>query len=169
MATVHILLGGNLGDSINYLSQALQLIEQEAGCCLRVSSFFETAPWGFEHHQNFINQVVVIETSLDPYELLNITQDIESKLGRVRCGTQYIARVIDIDILFYDDLVMNQKDLTIPHPHIQERMFTLAPLAEIDGQMIHPVLKKTMLQLKQDCADKLPVVRFLPPQQGDQA
>lgn len=160
MAKVYLLLGGNQGDRFYSLNKATELIEQEVGNIIRMSSFYETEPWGFEHEDEFWNQVLVIESDLEPIEILNITQDIEARIGRVRKKNQYCERIIDIDILFYNDIVMDEERLTIPHPKIQERRFTLAPLAELDAEFIHPVSQKSVGQLLNDCKDLLKVSRL---------
>lgn len=154
MPRVFILLGGNLGDRFKTLSQAKKFVSVRAGIIQKESSVYESEPWGFEHENSFLNQVVVVKTEYPPEIVLQIAQDTEAELGRIRHNSGvYEGRIIDIDILFYDDKVMKQEDLKIPHPLIQERRFTLQPLAEIAPDMVHPVLQKTMKQLLDECAD----------------
>lgn len=160
MHKVFLLLGGNLGDRCSNLQKARELIGQQAGKVVKESSYFETEPWGFHHDQAFLNRVLLIETELDPGILLRTVLSIEQKLGRVRNYHEgYRGRTIDIDILFYDHLVMKEKELTIPHPLLQERRFTMEPLAEIAPDFVHPVFGETMEQLLQQCPDSSKVVK----------
>lgn len=160
MAEVFILLGGNLGDREQIFKNAIDCIVNRIGSIVKTSSLFETEPWGFEHELSFLNQVVVIETSLTALEILVRTQEIEKTLGRVRKKNQYSERTIDVDILFYDDQVISMEELEVPHPRIQERLFTLIPLEEIAADFIHPVLRKSISQLRRDCKDSLEVKKY---------
>ncbi|MFA8434120.1 MAG: 2-amino-4-hydroxy-6-hydroxymethyldihydropteridine diphosphokinase [Marinifilaceae bacterium] len=160
MAKVYLLLGGNLGNRQEILNESIKRLEIALGKELIRSSFYETEPWGFEHDQNFLNQVVVLETAYSPREVLIRTQKIELDLGRVRGKQQYSERTIDIDILFYEDRVVDEPDLVIPHPRIAERMFALSPLVQIAEGLVHPVLGKTMQQLQKECPDQLKVIRI---------
>lgn len=154
MATVYLLLGGNLGSSFDYIKSATKAIADEVGQVTALSSYYETEPWGFEHEQNFINQIVVIETSLSPQDALQKVLSIEHQLGRERKSSGYEGRVIDIDILFYDDLKINDPNLIVPHPHIQDRMFALIPLKEVSPDYVHPVFQETISELTLKCKDK---------------
>ena len=161
MAKATLLLGSNRGNRMMILEQAIREIQENAGYALAFSSLYESEPWGFEDDIPFINQVVVIKTALSPKHLLNTLLSIENALGRVRKATSvYSPRPIDIDILFYDDLIVNEPDLQIPHPRMQNRMFTLMPLMEISPGFIHPVLKKPVSELKDQCPDQLRVDRL---------
>ncbi len=155
MQEVHILLGGNLGDRLFYLQKAHMEIEAQIGKIIRQSRYYETAPWGFEHENKFINQVICLKTGLPMSDLLHYTQKIEKKLGRQskKSGT-YEGRTIDIDILFYDDAVYNSPELQIPHLRLHERRFTLVPLAEVSPNLVHPVFKKTANELLLICDDR---------------
>ena len=154
MENVFLLLGSNLGDRYNILSQAENYILERIGVIQKKSSIYESDPWGFEHRNAFLNQVLVVKTEKTPESVLRLAQDIEAELGRIRRSTdEYEGRTIDIDILFYNEQVINQKDLTVPHPLLQDRRFTLQPLVEIAPGMIHPVLKKNMKQLLDECPD----------------
>ena len=126
-------LGANLGDRESNIKLAIQQISELIGPVVRQSALLETAPWGFSSANTFINAAVCSQTSLSPREVLKATQDIERALGRTQKSTdgQYHDRPIDIDILLYDDLHMNEPDLVIPHPHMNERQFVLQPLSEI--------------------------------------
>jgi 2-amino-4-hydroxy-6-hydroxymethyldihydropteridine diphosphokinase len=126
-------LGSNLGRRAHNLHQACKLIEQRVGHVVRLSSFMETEPWGFESKRRFMNAVVRVETALTPRRLLEETQQIEREMGRTRKSVNgiYHDRIIDIDILLYDDLTVNEPDLLIPHPQMKQRPFVMEPLREI--------------------------------------
>lgn len=136
--------GSNLGDREEYILSAYKLLEKELGELIKKSSFIETSPWGFESEHSFINSVAVFETKKTPLEALEICNKIEKELGRQRNPKHkgYQNRTIDIDILFYEDIVLDSPTLKIPHPLIAERDFVLIPLKEILPNLIHPVLKK---------------------------
>lgn len=160
MARVYFLTGGNLGNREQILTLALAKMTEEIGTLYKVSSIYETAPWGFEHEKKFLNQVIVLESEYSPVEILYRLQNIEICLGRLHKGKGYNARTIDIDILFYDNLIISSERLTIPHPRIQERMFVLMPLQEILSDFVHPVLKKSISELYHKCRDKLEVKKY---------
>ncbi|MGQ1787907.1 MULTISPECIES: 2-amino-4-hydroxy-6-hydroxymethyldihydropteridine diphosphokinase [unclassified Saccharicrinis] len=149
-----LLIGGNEGDRLGIIQEARNLIRDKIGTIVKASSNYESEPWGFKHHQNFINQVIEVFTPLSPNEVLFQGQVIEKQLGR-RTKTQvgYEARTMDIDILFYDDLIIESLELAIPHPKLQDRMFTVLPLIEEWGNHIHPVLNKPLKQLLEECDD----------------
>ena len=130
---VYMSLGANLGDREGNIKLAIQQISELIGPVVRQSALLETAPWGFSSANTFINAAVCSQTSLSPRQVLKATQDIERTLGRTQKSTdgQYHDRPIDIDILLYDDLHVNEPDLVIPHPHMNERQFVLQPLNEI--------------------------------------
>ena len=154
MTIAYILLGGNLGDRERFLNDAIAEIAVKAGKIQRFSSVYETRPWGFEHENNFLNQVVELETALNPQALLSTLLEIEESLGRIRTGQQNSARTIDIDILLYDDLQIHTETLEIPHPRMHMRKFVLYPLAEIAPGIVHPFLKKSIKDLLLCCDDK---------------
>lgn len=126
-------LGTNLGDRRDNLLRAVEHINEQAGHVLACSSFMETEPWGFSSNNAFLNAVIEIDTSLTPHELLHATQEIERTMGRTHksIGGNYSDRIIDIDILLYEDIVINDTELTIPHPLMWQRDFVYEPLLEI--------------------------------------
>ena len=144
MATVYLGLGTNLGDKEANLNDAVSEMEELIGEVTAVSSFYESEPWGFISSNTFLNAAVEVDTDLSPVDLLSAIQDIERDLGRESKTEDgvYTDRIIDIDILLYDDLVMNTHRLVIPHPLITEREFVLTPLKEIAYDFVHPVLGK---------------------------
>lgn len=153
MATVFLILGSNLGDRIAYLDSAKKSIIENAGDISRQSSFYETEPWGFEHENQFLNQVISLETILEPLTLLKKIKIIEKNLGRIKSKERYSARVIDIDILFYDHLIIASPKLTVPHPEIPNRRFVLEPLAELDADFVHPVSGMSVRAMLENCLD----------------
>ncbi|ARS35878.1 2-amino-4-hydroxy-6-hydroxymethyldihydropteridine diphosphokinase [Pontibacter actiniarum] len=156
MPNVYLLLGGNLGDRQLYLQQARESIQAQVGPLLRSSRLYETAAWGKTDQPSFLNQVLEVHTEHAPEEVLQRINAIERELGRVRLE-HWGARVIDIDILFYDEAVLQTQRLTIPHPQLHLRRFTLLPLAELAPELRHPVLGKSVAQLLQECPDMLEV------------
>lgn len=160
MSTVYLLLGGNLGDRMFYLHSAKNEIEKHIGTCIKQSSIYETVPWGFTHFNQFLNQLIVINSTLSPKEVMQAILNIEYSLGRVRENQQWKERTIDIDILFYDSLITQDPFLEIPHPLISKRRFALTPLVEIAPDYVHPVYDKTMSELLQICEDELAVIIY---------
>jgi 2-amino-4-hydroxy-6-hydroxymethyldihydropteridine diphosphokinase len=153
MVNVFLLLGSNLGNRQSFLQQAIDRIRQLAGIIVKQSAIYETQAWGKTAEPDYLNQVIEIQTSLLPCNLLKTILGIELELGRER-KEKWGSRTIDIDILFYAHDIINEPDLVIPHPQLHNRRFTLEPLAEIAPGFVHPILKHTMLQLKfglQDC------------------
>ena len=151
MATVYLGLGTNLGNKEANLRTAIYKLQERIGKQVSLSSFYETAPWGFESNHSFLNAAIGLETSLSPIEILHITQEIEKELGRTKKSVNgsYSDRLIDIDILLYDTLVLQTPELTIPHPLMTERDFVMKPLIEIAGNVIHPTREKTLSELYQ--------------------
>lgn len=155
MHRVVLLTGTNLGDKSENLNKAAESIKANIGPIIAGSEIYRSEPWGFESNEDFLNQAIVVETSLSPQEVLSAVLSIESELGRVRSAAspeektvrKYESRVIDIDILFYDDIIINTENLVIPHPLICEREFVLTPLKEIIGDFIHPVNGKKISDL----------------------
>jgi 2-amino-4-hydroxy-6-hydroxymethyldihydropteridine diphosphokinase len=161
MSRVYLLLGSNLNNRAELLKQAADLIANQIGSVKSASSIYESEPWGFESDQYFLNQVLEIESRMTPIQLLEELLAIEKRLGRTRSRREgYQSRIIDIDILFYDTMILESDILTIPHPKLHERLFTLIPLSEISRDMVHPGLKKTIEQLVQECPDRSKVLKF---------
>ena len=160
MAKVFLGLGTNLGDKRNNLLTAVKYIEEKIGKVTSLSSFYATEPWGFESENQFLNAAICVETSLEPLNLLHIIKDVEIEMGRTQKSVNkvYSDRPIDIDILLYDDMIMETEELyddmimeteelTIPHPLITERDFVMKPLVEIASDAVHPVLKKGLKEV----------------------
>lgn len=149
MALIYLGIGTNLGDKEKNLDQAINLLSEQVGKIISVSSFFYSEPWGFESDNDFLNAVVLLETKMQPLKVLLETQQVEQQMGRTvkSKDQQYADRIIDIDILLYDDLVVESDKLRIPHPLLQERDFVLCPLAEIAPDCIHPIQNKSIKML----------------------
>ncbi len=157
MIKLYILLGGNLGDKLKVFSEARARLSLHVGAITNQSVLYETEPWGFESDDIFWNQVIELSTPLSPDEVLLQTQQIENELGRIRKANQYDSRIIDIDILFYGNQIVQTEKLVVPHPRIQERKFALVPLCEIAPELIHPVFQKSVMQILNECTDPLKV------------
>jgi 2-amino-4-hydroxy-6-hydroxymethyldihydropteridine diphosphokinase len=156
---VFLLLGTNLGSRAANLAEAIHAIDQYVGKIINVSSIYETAAWGKTDQPAFLNQAVEIVTPLCPEETLNNILSIEERLGRRR-NEHWGERIIDIDILFYGTTILDSSLLTIPHPQLANRRFTLIPLNEIAPDFVHPILKKSVAELLLNCTDGLGVVKF---------
>lgn len=157
---VYLLTGGNSGDRFKLLEQAKSDISEKIGKIKNESSIYETAPWGFKAEQNFLNQVVEVSTKLTPQKVLEFCLEIENELGRERKSGHYESRTMDIDILFYNDEIINEPGLIIPHPKLHLRRFTLVPLTETEPDFVHPVLKKTLAVLLENCNDNSKVQKL---------
>jgi 2-amino-4-hydroxy-6-hydroxymethyldihydropteridine diphosphokinase len=148
-----LLLGTNLGDRLVNLTMAIDLIGQFAGKITKKSSVYETAPWGNPDQDNFLNQAILVNTNLSAPELLTQILDIERKMGRERME-KWGPRLIDIDILYYNEDIMYNHDLKIPHPFLQDRRFALVALNELSPKWKHPLLRKNAGQMLKECKDK---------------
>lgn len=163
MNKVFLGIGTNLGNRKANLRKAIEMIGEQIGKVIRSSSVYETAPWGFDAENDFLNMVVLAESAFTPSELLKKIISIESMLGRERNQDRYSSRIIDIDILLYDDLIINENGLKIPHPLMHERRFVLVPLNELDPDLIHPVKGKSIRVLLEECRDRSEVKKSLDP------
>ncbi len=148
MVETYIAFGSNIGDTEANINRALEILKQEIKI-LKVSSFYETKPMYLENQEWFLNGAAKVETELTPKNLLDFLKNAEKKMGRKEVGRNG-PRVIDLDILFYGDQIINESDLHIPHPKIGERAFVLVPLAEIEPDLIHPVYRKSVTTLLAD-------------------
>ncbi len=153
---VFLLLGSNLGNRFEVLLKAQKEISSSVGTVVNESSIYETLAWGIENQPDFLNQVLLVETHLSPQELLVAINEIEQDLGRVR-HQKWGERLIDIDILYYENQIINTNNLIIPHPEIINRKFTLVPLVEIAPDFVHPGLGNTQEELLKVCSDELEV------------
>ena len=159
MQTAYLLLGSNLGDRLSYLEQAKQLIAVECGFITNQSSIYETAAWGITEQPSFYNQVIVLQTDLTPDTLMQSLLNIEEKIGRKRL-IKYGPRIIDLDILLIESVILNTPLLTLPHPFLHERRFALLPLAEVAPLLLHPTIEKNISELLPDCIDTLEVIKL---------
>lgn len=159
MERVYLATGSNIGDKSAHLAKALELIEGYVGDIVQVSGVYRTAAWGIEDQPEFLNQAMAVDSNLEPETLLLAVMDIERQMGRER-RIRWGERLIDIDILFYGNLISQSQRLTIPHPFIQERNFVLQPLLEIAPDFCHPVLQKSIRELAAACPDPLKVERI---------
>ncbi len=160
MNTTYLILGGNKGDKLNSLQNAIQLLAEQVGTVIKRSDVYATKAWGNTDQPDFVNQAICIQTSLSATHLLKSILSIEQQLGRVRDAQKWMERTIDIDILFYNDEIINTPDLKIPHPFIQERKFVLIPMAQLSPHFIHPVFNKSIETLLHECSDKLEVEKM---------
>ncbi len=156
MSEVYLLMGSNMGSRCTVLSKACAMIEARCGTIASKSPFYESEPWGFETSEWFVNQAVCLFTDIDPHSLLHILLDTEYCLGRRRlAGAKgYSSRPVDIDILYYDQLVLSTECLTVPHPRLHLRRFVLEPMCSIAPALVHPLLGLTQTELLSQCGDK---------------
>jgi 2-amino-4-hydroxy-6-hydroxymethyldihydropteridine diphosphokinase len=156
MNKTFLITGGNIGNRRKNLETAAALIEKEIGNIIKSSKIYETDAWGITNQPAFYNQIHLVESKFSAKEILDKILNIEAKMGRVRT-IKNAARIIDIDILFFNDELINEPNLIIPHPQIINRRFVLMPLNELVPEMIHPVLKKSIHDLLSNCKDELSV------------
>lgn len=153
MPFVYLILGGNKGNRTKIIAKAIDLVTSHIGRKKAISGLYESESWGFKS-EPFVNQIVKIETLLSPDDVLKCSQQIENQLGRIRKPGGYVARTIDIDLLYYDSLVIHTADLIIPHPKIADRRFVLLPLTEIAPDFQDPVTRMTVAEMLENCSDK---------------
>ena len=158
---VYLGIGGNLGDRERNLGNALKYLERLVGVPVVISQMYETEPVGFDSDDKFLNIVVIIETNLNPLEILDQIRIIESTLGRVRGPDKYVSRLIDIDIIFYGDQIIENEKLTIPHPRMHQRNFVLIPFCDIEADFIHPVFHRSVKEIL-DISNDRSIVKVFP-------
>ena len=156
MNAAYLLIGGNLGDRLANLHAAKEAMAERFGQATKASAVYETAAWGLQHQPAFLNQAVEISTPLRAEQVLEQLLQIERSLGRIR-NEKYGPRLIDIDILLFNNEVIDRPGLKVPHPQMPNRRFVLTPLNEIAADIVHPVLQKTVAQILADCPDPLSV------------
>ena len=159
MNVAYLLTGGNTGNRLQYLNKAAAEIKKNCGTIVLKSFVYETAAWGIEDQNSFLNQALKLSTPLFPQELLDSLLQIEENLGRIR-KEKYGPRIIDIDILLFNDDVVDARNLKIPHPELPNRRFALQCLNDIAPDLVHPVSKKTIAQILKECIDPLGVDKF---------
>ncbi|ASZ12076.1 2-amino-4-hydroxy-6-hydroxymethyldihydropteridine diphosphokinase [Chitinophaga pendula] len=159
MNTAILLIGGNLGDRVANLQEAVSRIDRIAGKVVKTSALYETAPWGNVQQPDYLNQALEVETSLDALPLLRTLLEIETEIGRIR-RQKWGARVIDIDMIFFNQEVIDLPELKVPHPRMAARQFVLVPLQEIIPHWVHPVLQEDITTLLAQCPDELPAKKL---------
>ncbi len=168
MAKAYLLLGGNIENREYFLTEAVNKIQDKIASIVKISQLYESEAWGFQSATNFLNLAIIIETNLLPKQLLHYTQNIEKEIGRtsksIYCKKDkkivYSSRVIDIDIIFYDNMVINDTNLIIPHLQMHKRRFVLEPMVELEPNFVHPIFKKTIKNILLNCNDKLSLRAF---------
>ena len=156
MNRIFLITGGNIGNRKKNLKTAAALIQEQIGTIIQSSKIYETDAWGITNQPAFYNQIHIVESKFSAEEILNKILNIEEKMGRVRT-IKNAARIIDIDILFFNDEIINQMNLIVPHPQIMNRRFVLMPMNELASEMTHPVFKKSIHELLENCKDELRV------------
>jgi 2-amino-4-hydroxy-6-hydroxymethyldihydropteridine diphosphokinase len=156
---VYLLTGSNSGNRAHYLAKAVEEVKKRVGEVRSMSALYETAAWGKTDEPAYLNQALLVLTSKSAREVLHEVLAVEQDMGRVR-EQKWASRIIDIDILFYDDAVIAQEGLKVPHPFVQDRRFALVPLREIAPGLVHPVLKRSVTALLENCTDVLEVKKW---------
>lgn len=159
MNTAYVLAGSNMGNRLAFLQHAANVMEEQCGTITARSSVYETAAWGIKNQPSFYNQAFAIRTALVPAQFMQTLLSIENEMGRRRV-LKMGPRIIDLDVLLIDDLIINTEDLMVPHPLLQERRFALLPLTQIAGSLVHPVVNKTIDGLLLECKDKSDVKKM---------
>ena len=154
MNKAYLLTGGNLGNPMAMLQGAKTAIAQRCGAVVQASALYRTAAWGMEDQPDFLNQVLLVCTPLDAHALLAIHLEIEKEMGRLR-KEKYGPRLLDIDILLFNDFIIDTPELKVPHPQMAFRRFVLVPLAELAPNLVHPVKKITIQEMLAQCPDPL--------------
>ncbi|MCW3072354.1 MAG: 2-amino-4-hydroxy-6-hydroxymethyldihydropteridine pyrophosphokinae [Bacteroidetes bacterium] len=162
MNQAYLILGGNIGNRLENLERTRHLITEQVGAITKISAIFVTAPWGNTQQPDFYNQALLVETELSAPALLKQLLSIEAASGRIRDERKWAERTMDIDILFYNEDIISEPHLSVPHPHIAGRRFVLAPLAAIAADHIHPVLHKSIAALLSECSDNSAVKQLEP-------
>ncbi|MEA3447429.1 MAG: 2-amino-4-hydroxy-6-hydroxymethyldihydropteridine diphosphokinase [Bacteroidota bacterium] len=158
MSDIYLSIGGNLGDRLKNIGMCQQAIAEKIGSILDFSPIYETEPWGFEHERHFYNQVLHVQSELAPEQVLERCLYIEKSLGRERNTSKnknYAGRTMDIDIIFYDDVIIDKPALHIPHPEFKNRLFVLVPMSDIAPDLIDPVNGESIETLKKNCSDTI--------------
>ena len=158
----YILIGGNIGDRFSNLQTAKELINKQSGTIIKESSVYQTAAWGLKEQPDFLNQVLILSTTLNPETLMRSLLSVEETMGRKR-SIKFGPRIIDLDILLINDFLIESEFLTVPHPALQQRKFALIPLNEVAPDLLHPVENKTINQLLTECNDELVVQKISTP------
>lgn len=145
-------LGSNIGDRFNHMQKANRFIEKMIGPIVVKSDVYETAPWGNVNQGDFLNSAVIVHSAISPFEMLDRTQAIEIELGR-ESTTKWAPRIIDIDIILFDQLILQSSSLTTPHPYMARRNFVLIPISQIAPEWIDPISKLSLFQMQKQCED----------------
>ena len=155
MSVISIAIGSNQGNRELHIGQALESISNQIGMLQQCSPFYENKAQGFDTQELFLNGCIAVETKLDAHQVMAVLKEIESQLGRLKCdGQGYTSRPIDLDIILFENSIIQQQDLHIPHPRFRERIFVLKPLSDIQPHAIDPISSKSISELLSDCTDK---------------